>query len=142
MKKTVLKFGLLSGAVMSLLMICTVPFMEKISFNRGLIIGYTSMVLSFLLVYFGIRSYRDNLAGGHITFGKAFAVGILITIISCLCYVGTWEIVYFKVMPDFAEKFSRHAIDNVIASGASTEVVNAKIQEMKDFTEMYNKPLY
>ena len=141
MKKTVLTFGLISGAIMSLMMIVTLPFVEQLGFDKGAVIGYTSMVLSFLLVFFGIRSYRDNLAGGSISFGKAFVVGILITIVSCLCYVGTWEVIYFKFMPDFVEKYSRYAIEKVIASGASTAVINAKVQEMKDFAAMYQNPL-
>ena len=37
-------------------------------------------VFSILLVFFGIRSYREN-AGGLISFGRAVAVGILITLI-------------------------------------------------------------
>ena len=142
MKKTVLIFGLIAGGIMSLMMIVTLPFVEQIGFDKGAIIGYTTMVVSFLLVFFGIRSYRDNVAGGSITFGKAFLVGILITIVSCLCYVGTWEVIYFKFMPDFVEKYSRYAIEKVIASGASTAVINAKVQEMKNFAVMYNKPLY
>lgn len=141
MKKTVLIFGLIAGAIMSLMMIATLPFMDKIGFDKGAIIGYTTMVVSFLLVFFGIRSYRDNVAGGSITFGKAFVVGILITIVSCLCYVGTWEVIYFKFMPDFVEKFSKYAIDKVIASGASTDVINAKVEEMKNFAAMYRNPL-
>ena len=142
MKKTVLVFGLISGAIMSLMMVATVPFADKIGFDKSVVIGYTTMVLSFIMVFFGIRSYRDNVAGGYITFGRAFVIGLLITIVSCLCYVGTWEVVYFKIMPDFAEKFSKYAIEKVIASGAATGVINAKIKEMKDFTAMYNNPLY
>jgi len=141
MKKTALIFGLIAGAIMSLMMIATLPFMDKIGFDKGAIVGYTSMVLSFLLVFFGIRSYRDNLAGGSISFGKAFVVGILITAVACLCYVGTWEVIYFKFMPDFVEKFSKYAIDKVIASGASTDVINAKVEEMKNFAAMYHNPL-
>ena len=30
-----------------------------------MLIGYTGMVLAFLMVYFGVRSYRDNVAGGR-----------------------------------------------------------------------------
>jgi len=141
MKKTVLTFGLISGALASLMMVATLPFIEKIGFDYGMVIGYTTIVLSFMLVFFGIRSYRDNLGGGSITFVKAFAVGILITIVSSLCYVATWEVLYWNFMPDFVEKFSKHAIDQVIASGASTDVVNAKVQEMKDFAVMYSNPL-
>jgi len=82
MKKTVLTFGLISGALSSLMMVATVPFAHRIGFNKALIVGYTTIVLSFLLVFFGIRSYRDNASNGQITFTKAFAVGISITLTS------------------------------------------------------------
>src|SRR5262245_41206444 len=89
MKKTVLTFGLISGVVSSLLMLLTVPFIDRIGFDRGVFVGYTAIVLSFLLVFFGIKSYRENVGGGEITFGRAFTVGILITLISCVFYVLT-----------------------------------------------------
>ena len=54
-----------------------------------MVIGYTTMVLSFMLVFFGIRSYRENVGEGTIAFGRAFAVGILITLISSVLYVVT-----------------------------------------------------
>ena len=141
MKKTVLTFGLISGGILSLMMLSTIPFVDQIGFDKGAIIGYTTMVLSFLLVFFGIRSYRENIGQGVITFGRAFSVGILITIISCLLYVVTWEIVYFKLMPGFADKYVGHVIDQVRASGASQQEIDARVQEMKKFKEMYDKPL-
>src|SRR5262245_54873097 len=106
MKRVVLTFGFLSGGLAALMMFATLPFMERIGFNQGLIVGYTTIVVSLLFVYFGIRSYRDNVLGGRIAFGKAFGVGMLITLISCLCYVAAWEVAYFNFMPDFAEKFA------------------------------------
>jgi Protein of unknown function (DUF4199) len=69
MKKTVLTFGLIGGAILAAMMFATLPFMDKIGFDRGEIIGYTTMILAFLLVFFGIRSYRENVGGGQITFG-------------------------------------------------------------------------
>jgi hypothetical protein len=141
MKKTVLTFGLISGAVSSLLMFATLPFHDRIGFNYGLLLGYTTIVLSFMLVFYGIRYYRDNVGGGSITFARAFGIGILITLLSCVFYVGSWEVIYFKLMPDFAQKFSKAAIERVIASGASTEMIEAKVQEMKDLTALLNNPL-
>ena len=117
MKKTVLTFGLISGAISSLLMVVTLPFAHKIGFNKALIVGYTTIVLSFLLVYFGIRSYRDNVGNGHITFKKAFAVGICITLISCIFYVVTWEILYFNFMHDFMDNYGADMIERLKASG-------------------------
>lgn len=141
MKKTVLTFGLISGAILSLMMLGTLPFLDKIGFDKGEIIGYTTMVLSFLLVFFGIRSYRENVGGGAISFGRAFSVGILITLIGCLCYVVTWEIIYFKLMPGFAEKYVSHIVEQLRASGASQQMIDAKIEEMKGFKAMYDNPL-
>jgi hypothetical protein len=82
MKKTVLTFGLISGAISSLMMVVTLPFMDQIGFDRAEILGYTTLVLSFLMVYAGIRSYRDNIAGGTLTFKRAFGLGLLITLVS------------------------------------------------------------
>jgi len=142
MKKTVLTFGLISGAVSSVLMLSTALLLDRIGFDKGVIVGYTGIVLSFLLVFFGIRSYRENVGGGQITFGKALSVGLLITLISCLCYVVTWEIVYFKLMPDFAEKYTNYMMEQVRASGASRQVIDAKMQELKNFNALYDNPLF
>jgi|SRR5262249_16674294 len=142
MKKTILTFGLISGAISSLLMIATVPFAHRIGFNKGLVIGYTSMVLSFLLVYFGIRSYRDNVGSGQITFGKAFAVGLSITMISCICYVITWEILYYNFLPNFMNEYAAQVIEKTKASGASEAALQAKIQEMDKAKEMYKNPFF
>src|ERR1700675_2455430 len=128
MKKVVLTFGLISGAISSLMMVATVPFADRIGFDKGAVIGYTSIVLSFLLVFFGIRSYRDNVGNGQITFSKAFAVGISITVISCVCYVVTWEILYYNFLPDFMHKYGAHMIEKAKASGASAAAVQAQVE--------------
>jgi len=141
MKKTILTFGLISGAISSLMMVATVPFADRIGFDKGAVVGYTAIVLSFLLVFFGIRSYRDNEGNGQITFSKAFAVGISITVISCLCYVVTWEIIYFNFLPDFMDKYGAHMTEKARASGASAAAVLAKAEQVKKYKEMYDNPL-
>lgn len=142
MRKTVLTFGLISGALLSLMMAATIPFMDRIGMDKGMIIGYTTMLLSFLLVFFGIRSYRENVGGGQISFGRAFSVGILIMIVASLCYVIAWEILYFNFLPDFPEKYANYAIEQLRASGASQAVIDAKAEEMKRFGELYQNPLF
>jgi Protein of unknown function (DUF4199) len=141
MRKTILTFGLISGAISSLMMIATVVFGERIGFDRGAVIGYTSIVLSFLMVFFGIRSYRDNIGDGEITFLKAFAVGISITLISCICYVLTWEVIYYNFLPGFWDKYGAHLIEKLRASGASPAAVQAKLQQVARYKELYKNPL-
>jgi len=140
MRNTVLKFGLISGAIISILMAVTVPFADKL--GHSYILGYTTMILSFMMVFFGIRSYRDNVGNGHVSFGKAFAVGILITLISCIFYVATWEIIYFNFMPDFMDKYVAHMLDEMKSAGATAQAIQAKTQEMQKFKEMYKNPIF
>src|SRR6266478_9424451 len=113
-------------------MVATLPFLHKIGFNKGLVIGYTAIVLSFLLVFFGIRSYRDNAGNGQITFKKAFAVGISITLISCIFYVVTWEILYFNFMHDFMDNYGADTIEKLKASGASPAAVQVQVQHSEE----------
>ena len=142
MKKIVLTFGLISGAILSLMLLSTLPFQNAIGFgNLSMVIGYTSMVGAFLLIYFGVRSYRDNVAGGTVRFGRAFAVGGLIALVSSTCYVATWEFVYFNLAPDFMTKYAAHVLDNARANGASAEALAQKKIEMDKFAQMYANPV-
>jgi len=142
MKKTILTFGLISGGISSLMMLVTAWFGDRIGFDKGAVIGYTTIVLSFLLVFFGIRSYRDNIGNGQITFLKAFAVGISITLVSCIFYVVTWEVVYYSFLPDFWDKYGAHLVEKLKASGASAPAVQAQLQEVTKYKELYKNPLF
>jgi hypothetical protein len=131
MKKTVLTFGLISGGIMTVMMFATLPFTDSVWLqSHSMVIGYTTIVLSFMLVFFGIRSYRENVGGGTITFGRAFAVGILITLISSVLYVVTWEIMYFGV-PSFGERFMTMCVAHIKNSGASPEAIQTQLNQLK-----------
>lgn len=142
MKKTVVTFGLISGALSSLMLVGTVPFKDRIGFDKAEVLGYTTIVVSFLLVFFGVRSYRENVGGGAIAFGRAFSVGILITLISCVCYVVTWEIVYFNFTPGFVDQYAAYMVERAKASGASQEAIQAQLEQMKKFKELYDNPFF
>jgi hypothetical protein len=140
-KKIVLTFGIIAGVILSVLMVATMPFIDRIGFDYGLVVGYTSMVVAFLLVFFGIRSYRENVGGGHISFGRAFSVGILIVLIASVMYVVTWEIIYFNFLPDFGEKYAAHMLEKARAAGASAEQLAAEAEKMNEMKSILNNPL-
>ena len=142
MKKIVLTFGLIAGAMLSAMMLATLPFMDSIGFEYGEIIGYSSMVLAFLLTFFGIRSYRDNVAGGTIGFGRALVVGLLISAVAAVCYVATWELIYFKLAPDFGTKFQAHLIEKARKNGESEEAIARRKTELERFVELYRNPAF
>ena len=141
MRKTVLTFGLIAGAVLSVMMLLTLPFLDRIGFDKGEIIGYTTMVLAFLMVYFGVRSYRDNVAGGTVKFGRAFVVGLMITLVASACYVATWQLIYYKVAPDFTDKYAAYAVEKAKKSGATDTQIAAQKKEMSEMMDLYKNPL-
>jgi hypothetical protein len=140
MKKIVWTFGLISGAVVSLLMIATVPFRHQIGLDNAEILGYATMVAAFLFIFFGVRAYRENVAGGSVKFGRAFAVGALIALISSVCYTATWEVVYFKFMPDFMDDYSATVLQQAKAKGATPAELDTRAAELKKYGEMYKNP--
>jgi hypothetical protein len=141
MKKIVLTFGLLSGVVSAALMFLNMSFIESIGFDRGVVVGYTTIVISFLFVYFGIRSYRDNVLGGRISFGKGFQAGILITLISCVFYVGMWLVTYHRFFPDFPDKYAAYLVEDRRANGASEAEIDDVRKQGEQMKEMLENPL-
>jgi hypothetical protein len=140
MKKTVWTYGLMSGALASALMAVTIPFQDENGFDHSLVVGYATIVLSFLLIYFGVRSYRDKVGKGTVRFGRALVVGSLIGLIASLCYVATWQVMYFKFMPDFMTRYNAHEIEKARAEGVSEAALAQKKAELDKFEKMYQNP--
>ena len=143
MRKIVLRFGLASGTILvAMIMIPLLCLKGTLDFDHSEIVGYSSMVLSFLLVFFGVRSYRNTVAGGAIGFGKAFQVGILITLITCAMYVIAWEIAYYNFFPDFLDQYSAHVLAKMRAAGESEAAIRETTSKMAAVAKHYDNPLF
>jgi hypothetical protein len=140
MKKTVLTFGLIAGVMISVLMDGSLLLAHKIGSGHSMALGYTMMVASFLLIYFGIRSYRDNTLGGKISFGRAFACGILIALLTTICYVATWEVLYFKFIPHFMDSYFAAQIQKVQSSGLGPATTAAQVAAIERSQQLYQNP--
>jgi hypothetical protein len=144
MKNVVLRFGLMSGFILLALSAMMMPLCLNgtLDLDHSEILGYSAMVLAFLMVFFGVRSYRDNMGGGSITFGKAFQVGILITLITCAMYVIAWEIAYFNFFPDFLDKFNAHVLDKMRAAGESEAAIREQAAQLATMAKYYDNILF
>jgi hypothetical protein len=136
MTKIVLIFGLISGAVAAGLMWIMLAAMKGGAVDHGLLLGYASMVISLSLVFFGVKSFRDN-NGGRITFLKGLQVGILISLICALCYAVSWEAYYRTSGSDFMAQYSAQYIEKMKKDGASDAEIAKTEKEMADMGEMY-----
>ena len=144
MKKNVWKYGLLSGLALALMGAATVPFEHKyrVSDSVAMAVGYTVMVLSFLIVFVGVKHYRDTECGGAITFGRAFAAGALMMLLTCACYVLLWEVLVATVEKNFAHQYAAGMIQRAQSSGLQGAALEAKIAEAHKFEVTYANPLY
>jgi hypothetical protein len=141
MQRTILTWGLLSGAVLGGMMVVTIPFAEKVGFERAEIFGYTTMVLAALMIFFGIRSYRENVALGSLTFGRGLLVGAGIALVAAICYVVVWMAIYYTVFPNFYDDFATHMLDKAKADGASAEALAKVSAQAEQIREISGKPL-
>ena len=142
MKNNVWKYGLLSGLALAISMAVTVPFEHRIGARWAMAVGYTIMVLSFLIVFVGVKHYRDSERGGFITFGRALAAGSLMMLISCACYVGMWEVMVATVEKNFAHDYTASMVKQAQNSGLQGAALEARIAEAHKFEVMYSNPLY
>jgi Protein of unknown function (DUF4199) len=143
MKKIVIVCGLIAGGIVSAMMIITMAIYTSTgNFENGMIYGYASMLLAFSLIFVGIKNYRDKYNNGIISFGKAFKIGLFITLIASTMYVIVWLIDYYFFIPDFGEKYAAHMLEKLKASGASEIEMAKQTKEMASFSEMYKNPFF
>lgn len=139
MKKVVIKYGLIAGIIVALLMSISIGNIND--FNIGLIVGYSSMLIAFSFVFIGIKNYRDQFNGGVISFGNAFKIGILIVLIASTLYVIAWLINFTFFNPDYLDKYTINAIQELKASGKSAKEIAIETKEMEDFAKQFQNPL-
>lgn len=143
MKKVVLVYGGIAGLIVGGLMMATWPLHEQgvINMDNGMLVGYTTMVIALSLIFFGVKSYRDQQLKGAITFGRALVLGLLITLVASILYAFSWEILYNTMAGDFMQTWTNHQVEKMIEEGATEQAVEAKKKEMADMSLMYQNPI-
>jgi len=146
MRKVTLTYGLMAGAIISVLMLLAMILWENgaIDFDNSALIGYGSMIIALSMIFFGIKSYRDNYQNGTIKFVKGLQVGALITLIASLMYAASWE-TFYQTIPEikatFMDKYAEHSLNKMKANGASPAEIEQKAKEMAGMAEMYKNPV-
>jgi hypothetical protein len=143
MKKIVITYGIIAGLITGGLMLATMPLFVNgtVDMENGLWIGYTGMVIALSLVFFGVKSFRDHHAGGKITFGKGFLIGLGITLIASLFYVIAWEITFARSGEWFMQQWSTGELDKLKSSGATEAELQVAKQKWDEFGQVYQNPL-
>lgn len=141
MKKNILIFGIIAGLIVSIFMAVSMLYCYKSQQYEGnMLLGFSIMILAFSLIFVGIKNYRDHYLHGLISFGKAFQIGILITLIASTFYVVTWAVLYHQFMPDFMDKYANHALAVAKAKGTSAQELKVMSDNFTKTGEAYKNP--
>ncbi|MFT3795487.1 DUF4199 domain-containing protein [Flavobacterium sp.] len=145
MQKTVLNYGLISGIIVSLWMSVTMlgfGCQGADNMEWGMALGFAGMIIAFAFIFVAIKNYRDKFNGGTVSFGKAFMIGLWISLIASSFYVVTWLVIYYNFMPDFMDKYAAKVIEQIQASGAPAAEIKEQIAEMEHSREQYKNPIF
>lgn len=143
MKRIVLIYGAIAGFIVTSMMVgSTYLCYNQEDFKGNMLVGYAGMLLAFAFVFLGIKRYRDTLHDGYISFGKAFQVGALITLVASTMYVGVWLVEYYAFIPDFMDKYTAHVMREAKEAGSTAAELEAKQKEMAQMGEWYKNPLF
>jgi hypothetical protein len=146
MKKIIIICGLIAGLIVTSMMLASISgCIAGSDFEGGIgsmLLGYSSMVVAFSLIFVGVKNYRDKHNSGIITFGKSLKIGLLITLVASTIYVIVWQIDYYFFIPDFYEKYSAHIIRDMKAHGATQIQIQQQMAANKNNGEMYRNPLF
>ena len=136
MQSNIIKNGIYGGLIAAIFLAAMTAYMK---FNPGqepsAYLGFMGIFLALIFVILGIKKEREN-NNGIITFGKAFLVGLYISIIISTFYVATWLIVYYNFFPDFMEQYGEMVLKNT-----SAEDLAAKTTEINQMKEWYKNPI-
>jgi hypothetical protein len=143
MKKNVIVFGLIVGALLTGMMLYSASqCYNNPEFRSNDVLGYAAILASLSLIFVAIKNYRDKYQGGFITFGQAFKVGAYVSLIASTMYLLVWLFDFYLFLPDFAERYADHCMFEARLEGASSDELTKKATEMEQFKEMYKNPLF
>lgn len=143
MKKTILTFGGIAGLVIGLFILVIAWLCEKNpNFTGNEIVGYGAQIIAFSFIFVGVKNFRDKFNQGRLSFGKAFTIGLGITLIGGTIYVLIWLVDFYVFIPDFMDKYAAHLQKDVKDSGVSQAVMDKKIAQINGIKEMYKNPLF
>jgi hypothetical protein len=117
----------LAGIVFTLIL----WFLDQ-SFNKNL--GYLFMLIAVFLLYYFIRSYRDNYLHGQITYGQSVGAGVIIWLYYSIIAAIFTYLLYKLIDPQLTDKLLAFSEENIRKSGRVPEgSIDAAMSIQKKF---------
>ena len=143
MKHVLVRYGLISALILiginvATLIIFGIPGPDD--YAVGEVIGYATIIVALVPVFFGVRYYRDRVAGGTISFWKGISVGLAIATIPSLAFA-IYNLIYVEVIdPEFGDKYMQYSLDTARAQMSPAEFESYAAQ-LESQSALFNDPL-
>jgi hypothetical protein len=111
------KANLNSGVIMGTVGIVYTLLMYFLDYTFNKSMSYIFIALSFVLLYYFIKSYRDSYMNGFITYGQAVGAGVIIYLYYAVISAIFMYILYTVIDPGLIKKMLAMAEEQVTKSG-------------------------
>lgn len=138
MKRIVFTFGLVSGAIVAVVLFGSMAIWGTDGMTAGSVwLGYSIMVIALSVIFFAVKSYRDDQLGGVIRFWTALRLGLGITAVAGAVYVIGWEIYYQTLGGNFMDHYIAASLERLRNDGAAAAELARARQDMEEFRALY-----
>ena len=130
-KVNVWKTNLTNGLIMGLVGIVYTMVMYFLDLTFNTTLGYLFMLVQIFLLFFLVRSYRDNYLLGNITYGQAVGAGVIIILYSAIIMAVFNYILYTIIDPGLTTKKLAFMEDMMLKKGTPQAAIDTfmKMQE-------------
>jgi len=118
--KETLNYGIIYGLITVVFSVLT--YMFDLTFKTWII--WPSLLLSIIVLYFLLRSYRDHYNNGFISYGKSVGAGVIISIYAAIITAIYIYVLYAFIDPGLMDKSLAMAEEKLIAKGLPEEAVD------------------
>ncbi len=128
-----LNWGLIIGLVS--IVYSVILYMLNLMFNQAL--GYAGVIIIIAGLAIAMKSYRDNVLGGIMPFGKAFGFGMLIIIVAALLGSIFTYLLYAVIDTGLSDRMLEFTTEKMMKRG----VPEAQLDIFLERAAKFQKPL-
>ncbi|MCU0459050.1 MAG: DUF4199 domain-containing protein [Bacteroidales bacterium] len=129
--KETLNYGIILGLISVGFSVLT--YMFDLTFKTWLI--WPSMLLSLVVLFFLLRSYRDHYNSGYISYGKSVGAGVVINIYAAIIMAIYIYLLYSFIDPGLIDKSLAIAEERMLERGLPDSAVDQAMEMQAKFVK-------